>query len=280
MSSGTGGSVVIPAHNEQAVIGRTLATLTDGLDLGAVRVVVVANGCADRTAGIARAVPGVEVIEIPASGKTGALNAGEAVLSEAMPRLYLDADIELTGRAATAVLDALRAGAIAARPPITFHTAQSAWPVRRYFAANARIPSVMAELCGGGAYGLSTTARARFAEYPDVVADDLFISRIVAPEEVTVVDTDPLVVRVPRTTRALLAILRRSVRGNREFAAAMPDLARDTTGSTTAGLRAQLRSWRTAPDALVYACFAVAARLLVRFGKQPVTWERDDTSRT
>jgi len=283
----SGGSIVIPAHNEGTVIERTLRTLVDGLEgfgapeaagIGDVSVVVACNGCSDDTAARAGAFAGVTVLDLPAAGKTGALRAAERVAG-AMPRIYLDADIDLTGRAATAVLAALRGGAVAARPPIHFDTSASSWLVRRYCAAKLRIPSVMAELCGGGAYGLSAEARSRFGDYPDLTGDDLFIARIVGPAEVTIVETDPLVVRMPRDARSMLKILRRSVRGNQEFARVMPDLARDTAGDTGAGLKQQLRNPRTAPDALVYAAFAVAARLSVKYGRDRGHWERDDSTR-
>jgi glycosyltransferase involved in cell wall biosynthesis len=276
--SPSGGSIVIPAHDEATVIGRTLGTLVAGLP-DDVSVVVAANGCSDATAARAREFDRVRVLDLPEPGKTAALRAAEAAVAGELPRIYLDADIELTGRAAAAVLDSLRRGAVAARPPIHFDTTASSWLVRRYCAAKVRIPSVMAELCGGGAYGLSESARGRFESYPDITGDDLFIARIVRPNEVTIVPTDPLVVRMPAHARALLRILRRSVRGNQEFARVLPELARDTSGDTSASLKRQLRDPRTALDAVVYAGFAVAARFAVRFGKPPVRWERDDTSR-
>lgn len=272
-----GGSIVIPAHDEESVIDRTLRTLLAGLP-DEVDVVVACNGCTDATATVAARHERVRVLDLPTPGKTGALRAAEAVAGP-LPRIYLDADIDLTGRAAAAVLAALAAGAVAARPPIRFDTSASGWLVRRYYAAKLRVPSVMAELCGGGAYGLSATARSRFEEYPEITADDLFIARIVQPAEVSIVPTDPLVVRVPTTARALLKILRRSVRGNQEFARALPELAKDTSGDTGGALKQQLRDPRTALDALIYAGFAVAARLAVKYGRTPVRWERDDTTR-
>src|SRR6185295_3671394 len=87
-------SVVIAAHNEEAVIGRCLDAIraSSGPPLD---ITVVANGCGDRTAGVAAERPGVRVLDLAAAGKPGALNAGDAVAS-GFPRLYLDADVVLS----------------------------------------------------------------------------------------------------------------------------------------------------------------------------------------
>ncbi|MGD9408165.1 MAG: glycosyltransferase, partial [Gammaproteobacteria bacterium] len=43
-------SVVIPAHDEEAVIQRTLGALLRSADPGEFEVIVVCNGCSDATA--------------------------------------------------------------------------------------------------------------------------------------------------------------------------------------------------------------------------------------
>ena len=64
----------VPAHNEQALLGRTLASLA-GQSRPADRVVVVADNCTDSTVQVARE-HGVEVVETVANTqkKAGALN--------------------------------------------------------------------------------------------------------------------------------------------------------------------------------------------------------------
>src|SRR4051794_10857255 len=47
-------SIVIPAHNEEAVLARCLRVLLAGSQPGELDVIVVANACTDRTAEIAR----------------------------------------------------------------------------------------------------------------------------------------------------------------------------------------------------------------------------------
>ncbi|HEY1238407.1 MAG TPA: glycosyltransferase family 2 protein, partial [Solirubrobacterales bacterium] len=123
------GSVVIPAHDEAAVIGRCLDALFSGFERGELDVVVVCNGCTDRTADVARSSDHrVRVVELAEAAKPAALRAGDAAAST-FPRLYLDADVVLPGSAARRVLERLKDGAIAARPPIRYDAEASSAPV-------------------------------------------------------------------------------------------------------------------------------------------------------
>lgn len=69
-------SVVISAHDEQDRIGRTLATLLADAEPGEFDVLVVCNGCCDRTAEIVHAAPGVRVVELERPSKIAALREG------------------------------------------------------------------------------------------------------------------------------------------------------------------------------------------------------------
>lgn len=141
------GSAIIPAHNEAAVISRCLDLLLDGFKPGELDVVVVCNGCTDNTADIARSAGHeVRVIEIDIASKIAALRAGEKAVTD-FPRLYLDADVMLTGAAARRVLEYLRsADSLVARPPIKYDTERSSLLVRSYYRARVRVPSLMLSL--------------------------------------------------------------------------------------------------------------------------------------
>ena len=91
-------AVLIPAHNEALVLGRTLQTLMPTLPPGS-RVVVVADNCTDATAEIARQ-HGAEGVERRSEqrGKGYALQFGLAYLATDPPAavVFLDADCQVS----------------------------------------------------------------------------------------------------------------------------------------------------------------------------------------
>jgi glycosyltransferase involved in cell wall biosynthesis len=280
------GSVVIPANDEALVIRRCLDALFEGFPPGRLDVVVVCNGCTDDTAVQARSSGHpVRVLELGAASKPAALRAGDAA-ALAFPRIYLDADIVLPGMAARLLLERLRTGAIAGRPPIRYDTIGASAPVRSYFRARSRVPAVLGSLWGAGVYGLSSEGRSRFGEFPDVVGDDLWVDRLFHPGEVEIVDCAPVVVTVPRRAGDLIRLLRRTYRGKAETAPDLDGRARETMPSTLRDLgRLAAAGPGGALDAATYSAFAAGARLSLAVaqaaGGQPtgVRWERDDSSR-
>jgi hypothetical protein len=272
-------SVVIPAHDEAAVLARGLDALFEGFASGELDVVVVCNGCHDDTAGVARrSGHGVRVLELAEASKPAALRAGDRAASS-FPRIYLDADVVAPGAAVRNVIDALVEGpALAARPPIRYDTSHSSAVVARYYAARVRVPSVMSSLWGAGVYGLSEAGRARFVDFPDVVAEDLFVSEQFAASEIEIVGGPPAVVIAPRTARDLVRVLCRGARG-----ASDARVSTHSDGSTAAAtLRDLGRLARSGPapalDVAVYGSLAVAARVQWHV-RPPARWERDESSR-
>jgi hypothetical protein len=281
------GSAVIPARNEAAVIGRGLDALFTGFAPGELDVVVVCNGCSDDTAALAWSTGHpIRVIELRAASKPAALRVGDTAAT-AFPRLYLDADVMLPGPAARVVLERLRAGAVAARPPVRYESGGASAPVRSYYRARSRVPAVLGSLWGAGVYGLSAAGRQRFDAFPDVVADDLWVDRHFDRSEVEIVDCAPVVVTVPRRSRDLVRVLRRTYRGKAEPAPVI-DLGDPAPeiDSTVQDLRRLAATGPVAAlDAATYAAFAAGARLALAIapsaGPSLTTgrWGRDDSSR-
>lgn len=281
-------SIVIPAHNEAEVIGRCLDALFTGVEPGELEVIVVCNGCVDETAALARSSGHpVSVIELKTASKATALREGDTA-ARTFPRLYLDADVVLSGSSARKVAERLNAGAVAARPPVVYSSGQSSAPVRRYFRARSKMPSLLGALWGAGVYGLSASGRARFGAFPDVTADDLWVNLLFEDDEVEIVDCEPVVVTVPRRTRDLMCVLRRTYKGKAENGLGFSgdNRARETTLTTLRDLRRVAASGpKAALDAATYAAFAARVRVGLALGTAvggstvAERWERDESSR-
>ncbi|MCU1566020.1 MAG: WecB/TagA/CpsF family glycosyltransferase [Pseudarthrobacter sp.] len=268
------GAVIIPAHNEASVLGRTLAALKAPLAGGNVDVVVACNGCTDGTQAVAGSVPGVRVVCAEEASKTAALNAGDQAAGS-WPRLYVDADIELPAAALRATLAALSDddGPLCARPAFTYDTAGASWTVRAYYRARNRLPQTSASMWGAGVYGLSRKGHERLGEFPPVTADDCYIDRLFDSSEKATIACQPVTVRTPRTGRALLSTLKRVYRGNCE----LRDVPGAHAGRTVWQLARSIKGPGSAMDAAVYAVFAFAGRAARR--RRSPAWERDDSSR-
>lgn len=266
-------SVIIPAHNEESVILRVLEPLADAVASGVLEVLVVCNGCTDRTARIAATVRGVRVIDTEVASKIHALNLGDS-LATAWPRVYLDADVVVGEETVRGVARWLGArGRLAARPVAEYDTEGASWPVRAYYRARGRMPSLHRALWGAGFYALSRSGHARLGSFPEVTGDDLWVDRLFLAHEKAVLDGGAVLVRSPRTLSGLIAVTRRATSG---ATAAAPDGAQASTArSTLRELAATVAGPRTAFDAAVYAAVAVVARMPARRRR----WERDDSSR-
>jgi GT2 family glycosyltransferase len=263
-------SVIVPAHNEEAVITRSLSHLAGPAGSGSLDVRVVCNGCVDDTASRALAVPGVSVLEVVEASKTAALNAGDAEAAQ-WPRIYLDADIDLPSAAIPGLLRALqRDGVLGGRPPFEYDTLQSAPLVKAYYRARLRMPHMSESLWGAGVYALNEKGHARIGSFPAVTADDLYVDSRLSREEKAFPLTAPVRVRMPRTTTALVSVLTRARRGPGEQGV-------DEGARTLVALARSIRGPLSLVDAAVFAAITVYARR--RVSRAMPQWERDDSSR-
>ncbi len=203
-------SVIIPAHNEERVIARTLEALTAG-NTG-LQIIVACNGCTDRTADLVRTFTSrapIELVETAEASKAAALRAAER-LAPVFPRMYVDADVIVSAEAVVAVAEELARGqALAGRPVVRYDTTASSLLVRAFYRARSRTPELMSSLWGAGYYGVTERGRSRWGEFPDIAADDLFFDSLFGPDEIVVVATEPVVVRTPKRVGSLLRTLAR-----------------------------------------------------------------------
>ena len=143
-------AIIIPAHNEVAVIERTLTALLDqaGPDD---EVIVVCNGCSDDTAAVARRfAERVTVLETEVPSKTNALNLGDRAAGS-FPRIYADADVSLGVGALKKIIRALESGRwLAVSPDPVMNLAGASWAVRAYYDIWLSLPYCRSGMIGAG----------------------------------------------------------------------------------------------------------------------------------
>ncbi|KIC15530.1 glycosyltransferase family 2 protein [Leisingera sp. ANG-DT] len=259
-------SVLIPAHNEAGYIGDCLQAVfaSDPLPEGmTAEVLVLANGCTDATAALARdALPpdgwDLQVLELPEGGKLGALNAGDAAARGDI-LIYLDADVlvspGLLPQIAVALdLEAPRYASgcpqvSSARSPVT----------RAYARLWMQLPFFSSGVPGFGIFAMNRAGRQRWGNWPDIIADDIFARLKFAPGER---------VRVPASYswpmvegfRNLVKVRRRQNAGVSEVAAKFPQLTRnEDTVKASAGTALQLLL-RDPLGFLAYGAVALAVK--------------------
>ena len=113
-------SIVIPAHNEAALIGQTIQSVHQaGRALGQpYEIIVAADACTDDTASIATQL-GATVIPVDNRQIAGTRNDGAAHAS-APYLFFLDADTQLPAPTLRAAVNALDAGAVAGGASVKF----------------------------------------------------------------------------------------------------------------------------------------------------------------
>jgi hypothetical protein len=282
-------SLVIPAHNEERVIGRLLdALLTEGPE--GLDVVVVCNGCTDGTAAAARSRgSSVRVVELEQPSKHRALRAGDEH-ARGFPRLYVDADVVLTGADARRVVAALTGSCLAAAPEREIPLAASDWRVRAFYRVWLRLPTIRQGLFGRGVMAVSKEGHARLTALPELMADDLAFSLAFRPEERQVVPEAKVIIQPPRSWPDLM---RRRIRAttsteqleHHQRTDGVPAHGSGAASARTSpgDLRALVRAEpRLLPSVVIFAATAVlarrAARRAARAGEH-TTWLRDESSR-
>lgn len=283
-------SVIIPAHNEEAVIGRCL----DAVYRGAPRdnppeVIVAANGCTDRTVAIARErAPLATVLDLPPGSKVIAMNEANAIATS-VPRFFLDADVQCNYASLAATAEALcQPGIMAASPALKMDLSRSdAW-VRAYYRVWLTQPYVTDRLVGSGLFGLSAEGLEVIGVIPPTFADDTWVRTRFSYDQRRSVgsgaDQNPVsfTVSPPRTLGNLIKIEARRRIGSEQVLKLYPS-PHNTRINKAGDLRTALSGGASVADLLIYISIKVVALALYRWnvmrGKAPV-WVRDIGARS
>ncbi len=278
---GPSAGVVVPAHDEAATIARLLTALASDPE-NPLEVVVVCNGCTDATAAVARrSAPGATILEISEPSKRTALDRGDEVAAT-YPRVYIDADVEITAASVAALVAALADPAIhAVGPRRRIPRGGVAWTVRWYYDIWEMLPQVRDGLFGRGVIAVDEIGHARVRALPHMLSDDLVVSEAFAAEERAVVTDATVVVYPPRTFSDLLRRRVRVATGNVQADSAG---LRGRSAATTPAMLARLavRHPRVAPKVAVFVGVAILARVQASRAFRSgdfLTWQRDESSR-
>jgi len=277
-------SIIIPAHNEEKVIGHCLAGLLPGIESGAFEVIVICNACSDSTSTIVTEFSdNITCIEVQKASKTHALNVGDT-LAHGFPRVYMDADIRMASEDVIKLVDVLENRQfLAASPCMKMDMAHASWLVRAYYEVWGMLPYCRAGMIGVGVYALSEEGRARFDVFPDIVADDGYVRLLFSSEERGVVPGVMSVVRAPYDLDGLLKIKTRSRLGGYELREKYPHLFVYDDKDYSSAISNMLGSWRLWPKVLAYLFVNLLSRARAKAQMRRVGfsgWERDESSRS
>ncbi|MCH2094786.1 MAG: glycosyltransferase [Rhodobacteraceae bacterium] len=265
-------SVILPASNEEALIATCLDRVLDSHWPGSepLEVIVVANGCRDATAAIARGMKDrfdqrrwhLSVLEHETGGKLAALNLGDA-RAAAKSLVYLDADVEVGPH----LLEALRVALDSPKATYASGTVDiprpATWASRAYARIYRQVPFMTHGVPGCGLFAVNAAGRSRWGTYPNIISDDTFVRLNFAPEERNAV---PHVYRWPLVEGFgnLVRVRRRQNIGVDEVAERFPQLIRNDD-KPAFPLDQKLRiALRDPVGFAVYCAVALIARSTVR----------------
>jgi glycosyltransferase involved in cell wall biosynthesis len=270
-------SVIIPASNEESYIGRCLQALFASAPVAVpVEAIVVANGCRDRTADMARAQAALaarsgwtlKVLDLAQGGKPGALNAGDDAASGDL-RVYLDADIVVSAGVIAQV-----ATALAVAPPVYVGATPvipraDSWVTRAYGRFWSRLPFAQSVAPGYGLFAVNKAGRQRWGQFPAIISDDTFVRLQFLPSERVQVPAPydwPMIEGFP----ALVRVRRRQDAGVKELDATYPGMMeREGKARLTKGRLLNL----AVADPVGFATYA-AVSLAVRLKRGGATFTR------
>ncbi|MGR1580889.1 glycosyltransferase [Thalassobius sp. S69A] len=184
-------SIIIPANNEEQMIGRCLDALArSDATPEPVEVIVAANACQDRTVQAAQGRQtalkargwALAVLDLAEGGKMNAMNRADDI-AQGDKRIYLDADVVVDpaligqiGRVLDGDQPRYASGSVRIAQPET-------WVSRAYRQIYARVPFFAQDVPGCGVFAVNAAGRKRWGDFPDIISDDTFVRLSFAPSE-------------------------------------------------------------------------------------------------
>ena len=277
-------SIIIPAHNEERVIERTLGNHQEGITPG-FEIIVVCNGCTDNTANLVSKYGSVKLLVTETASKTYALNKGDEIATGKC-RVYMDADVVMTiGGLKSMMMDMNRKGVLAITPNVKMDYSNASRFVKTYYKFWLQLPYVREGFIGGGVYMLSDQGRSRFCEFPNIISDDGYVRSLFSNEEISRSDNIFSVVSAPGTIVGLIKIFTRSRVGQYQLFAMYPESQsqlRNNPGRTWILLNHLIRP-KNLVGGLTYIIVNFLCRIRARAQFAQIdnyVWETDISSRS
>lgn len=213
--------VIVPVRNEEHVLRETVPSLVTVASEENARVIWVCNDCHDNSVRVIRAIAGsnAEIIEIHEPGKTLALQAGDDALDAQgiFPRIYLDADTSLRSGDMMRLIRPLQMGDADLAAATHAFDYSKASPVasaigRCWLALPfARQAAIL------GAVAVSRSGRSFWAEWPHIIADDMFMMAKIPRNRQIIVAGAVAVTRPPSSFLKWVTTRARWLRGERQL---------------------------------------------------------------
>ncbi len=273
-------TIIVPAHNESAVIKRCLDSLIN--QTGVDTLIVACNGCTDDTADIVRNYyPDIICLDIEKPSKTNAINEAEKKASS-FPIFYLDADTTLQAnaiRTITQAMDENKQLHLVAPTPV-INTSKSSWFVKQYYKIWLQLPYIKAGVIATCSFIVSEEGRKRFSHFPNIINDDRFIHCQFKEHEVSNIKGAEIYIEAPRTLYSLIKIKTRARLGNMQLK--MLGLCPEPKVKNYANSMKSLLFSRNFIPAIIY--YSIASIIRVRSTLQlrnidKYKWEKDLSSR-
>lgn len=272
-------TLIIPAHNEEAVIKRCLDSVIQQGD--SINTIIVAcNGCTDNTVEIVKRYPDVYCLDLANASKTYAINEAERYINS-YPVFYLDADTCLEASAIERIhSEIVTKKLLLAAPTPVVNTSNSSGLVKAFYRVWLNLPYVKEGVIATCSYVLTREGRQRFSHFPEIIADDGFVRGHFEAHEMANIPSAKIHIEAPKDILSLIKIKTRARLGNIELS---------KRGLCPVSHRGKykkllLREWLkfNTIDLFIY----IVIQLLIRFRStlqfvkiKKYQWERDNSTR-
>lgn len=275
-------SIIIPAHNEAAVIERCLDSLIEQKNIS--QIIVACNGCTDNTADIVKQNYGhlsnLICLDIEKPSKTNALNEAEKYIVD-FPVFYIDADTKLSDNAISVISQKMQEQHIhLSAPTPIINTEHSSWLVKQYYKIWQSLPYIKAGVIATCSFVVSQKGRQRFENFPDVINDDGYIRCQFKANEISNIDGSEIYIQAPKDIFSLIKIKTRARLGNMQL-----NRLNLCTYPAEKAYASSMKSKLFSKDfiaTIVYYSIAIVIRFRAarQYSKiNQYTWEKDNSSR-